>query len=223
MESRQTVEIRVRGTVQGVGFRPCVWRLANEEGLVGEVLNDGIGVLIRATGDADPLSRFLDRLQREAPPLSKIESIHTSQLTAAIQFDGFRITESVLGESRTRVTPDAAICATCTAEILNPLERRHDYPFANCTHCGPRFSIVTAVPYDRSRTTMAGFAMCAACAREYGDPTDRRFHAQAIACPVCGPRVWIEPLTPAPAKRGTVPLAMAAAVADTVARLARGE
>jgi hydrogenase maturation protein HypF len=217
------LEIRVRGTVQGVGFRPCVWRLANEEGLVGEVLNDGIGVLIRATGDADPISRFLDRLQREAPPLSKIESIHTSLLTAAIQFDGFRITESVLGESRTRVTPDAAICTTCTAEILNPLERRHDYPFANCTHCGPRFSIVTALPYDRSRTTMAGFAMCPACAREYGDPTDRRFHAQAIACPVCGPRVWIEPLTAAPAKRGTAPLALGDALADTVERLLRGE
>jgi hydrogenase maturation protein HypF len=186
------VEIRVRGTVQGVGFRPCVWRLANEEGLAGEVLNDGAGVLIRAAGTAALLSRFLERLRREAPPLSKIESIQTSQLTSAVEFAGFRITESMPGENRTRVTPDAAICATCAREVLDPLERRHRYPFANCTHCGPRFSIVQAVPYDRRSTTMSSFPMCADCAREYGDPADRRFHAQAIACAVCGPRIWIE-------------------------------
>jgi hydrogenase maturation protein HypF len=221
------LEIRVRGTVQGVGFRPCVWRLANEEGLTGEVLNDGAGVLIRAAGSADPMSRFLERLQREAPPLSKIESIHTAQVAAATLFDGFRITDSVSGENRTRVTPDAATCATCTAEILDSKERRHDYPFANCTHCGPRFSIVRAVPYDRSRTTMSGFPMCSGCAREYGDPADRRFHAQAIACALCGPRIWFEPLGPrsggasseAPPRGPVVDDALAAAVK----RLERGE
>jgi hydrogenase maturation protein HypF len=210
-----TVEIRVRGTVQGVGFRPCVWRLANEEGLAGEVLNDGAGVLIRTAASAALLSRFLERLRREAPPLSKIESIHTSQLTDAIEFQGFRITESMPGENRTRVTPDAATCATCTREVTDPLERRYHYPFANCTHCGPRFSIVSAVPYDRSRTTMASFPMCARCAREYGDPADRRFHAQAIACADCGPRIWLEVFG------GESPAGDALAAA--VERLERGE
>jgi len=210
-----TVEIRIRGTVQGVGFRPCVWRLANEEGLAGEVLNDGAGVLIRTAASAALLSRFLERLRREAPPLSKIESIHTSPLTSAIGFEGFRITESMPGENRTRVTPDAATCATCTREVLDPLERRYHYPFANCTHCGPRFSIVSAVPYDRSRTTMASFPMCARCAREYGDPADRRFHAQAIACADCGPRIWLEVFG------GEAPAGDALAAA--VERLERGE
>jgi hydrogenase maturation protein HypF len=186
------VEIRVTGTVQGVGFRPTVWRLACEEELVGEVLNDGAGVLIRTNGDADCIASFVARLQREAPPLSRIEAVHTTTLGAPLPFDGFRIAESVPGVNRTRVAPDAAICAACRAEILEPSERRFGYPFATCTHCGPRFSIVRSVPYDRARTTMASFPMCEACAREYGDPRDRRFHAQPIACAACGPHVWLE-------------------------------
>lgn len=191
MEARQTVEIRVRGTVQGVGFRPTVWRLACDEGLVGEVLNDGFGVLIRTTGDSGAISQFLTRLQSEAPPLSRIEKIETQVLNLR-SFEDFRIAESVGGENRTRVTPDAAVCAACRAEVLDPKERRYEYPFANCTHCGPRFSIVKEVPYDRVNTTMAAFPMCAACREEYLQPADRRFHAQPIACPACGPSIWLE-------------------------------
>ncbi|HEU4871624.1 MAG TPA: acylphosphatase, partial [Pyrinomonadaceae bacterium] len=145
MEIRQTVEIRVRGTVQGVGFRPTVWRLACDEGLVGEVLNDGFGVLIRTTGNSGAISQFLTRLHTEAPPLSQIEDIET-QVLNLLDFEDFRIAESVNGENRTRITPDAAICYACRAEVLDPKERRYGYPFANCTHCGPRFSIVKEVP-----------------------------------------------------------------------------
>lgn len=191
MEIRQTVEIRVRGTVQGVGFRPTVWRLACDEGLVGEVLNDGFGVLIRTTGNSVAISQFLTRLHTEAPPLSQIEDIETHVLSL-LDFEDFRIAESVSGENCTRITPDAAICAACRAEVLDPSERRHSYPFANCTHCGPRFSIVKEVPYDRVNTTMADFPMCAPCKSEYLQPADRRFHAQPIACPACGPSIWLE-------------------------------
>jgi hydrogenase maturation protein HypF len=191
MEIRQTVEIRVRGTVQGVGFRPTVWRLACDEGLVGEVLNDGFGVLIRTTGNSGAISQFLNRLHTEAPPLSQIEDVET-QVLNLLDFEDFRIAESVSGENCTRVTPDAAICAACRAEVLDPNERRYGYPFANCTHCGPRFSIVREVPYDRVNTTMADFPMCADCTSEYVQPADRRFHAQPIACPVCGPSIWLE-------------------------------
>jgi hydrogenase maturation protein HypF len=191
MESRQTVEIRVRGTVQGVGFRPTVWRLACDEGLVGEVLNDGFGVLIRTTGNSGAISQFLTRLHTEAPPLSQIEGVET-QLLSLLDYEDFRIAESVGGENHTRVTPDAAICAACRAEVLDATERRYGYPFANCTHCGPRFSIVKEVPYDRVNTTMVDFPMCAECKSEYLQPADRRFHAQPIACPACGPTIWLE-------------------------------
>ncbi len=191
MESRQTVEIRVRGTVQGVGFRPTVWRLACDEGLVGEVLNDGFGVLIRTTGNSGAISQFLTRLHTEAPPLSQIEGVET-QILSLLDYEDFRIAESVSGENCTRVTPDAAICQACRAEVLDPTERRYGYPFANCTHCGPRFSIVKEVPYDRVNTTMADFPMCADCKNEYMQPADRRFHAQPIACATCGPTIWLE-------------------------------
>jgi len=191
MEVRQTVEIRVRGTVQGVGFRPTVWRLACDEGLVGEVFNDGFGVLIRTTGNSGAISQFLTRLHSEAPPLSQIENVET-QVLNLLDFEDFRIAESVSGENCTRVTPDAAICAACRAEVLDPKERRFGYPFANCTHCGPRFSIVKEVPYDRVNTTMVDFPMCASCKSEYVQPADRRFHAQPIACAACGPSIWLE-------------------------------
>ena len=190
-ESRQTVEIRVRGTVQGVGFRPTVWRLACDEGLVGEVLNDGFGVLIRTTGSSGAISQFLTRLHTEAPPLSQIEGVET-QILSLLDYQDFRISESLSGENFTRVTPDAAICAACREEVLDPAERRYGYPFANCTHCGPRFSIVNEVPYDRGNTTMAAFPMCADCKHEYSQPADRRFHAQPIACATCGPTIWLE-------------------------------
>src|SRR5881394_2804474 len=193
MENRQTVEIRVRGTVQGVGFRPTVWRLACDEGLVGEVLNDGFGVLIRTTGNSGAISQFLTRLHTEAPPLSQIEGVET-QVLSLLDYEDFRIAESISGENCTRVTPDAAICVACRDEVLDATERRYGYPFANCTHCGPRFSIVKEVPYDRANTTMADFPMCADCKSEYVQPADRRFHAQPIACATCGPTIWLERL-----------------------------
>jgi hydrogenase maturation protein HypF len=168
--------------------------LACVEGLVGEVFNDGFGVLIRTTGTADALSRFCHRLRVEAPPLSRIEAIDVQSLNHVLDFEVFRIVASFTGENRTRVAPDAAICAACRAEVEEPAERRYGYPFVNCTHCGPRFSIVNGVPYDRANTTMADFAMCPACRREYERPADRRFHAQPIACPDCGPLIWLEAL-----------------------------
>ena len=147
--SRETVQIRVSGTVQGVGFRPTVWRLARDAGVVGEVLNDASGVLITTTGDSDSLSQFLGRLQAEAPPLSRIEAVETRRLDQVLEFSDFQISASEAGENRARVTPDAKTCRDCREEILDPSERRYRYPFANCTNCGPRFSIVRRVPYDR--------------------------------------------------------------------------
>jgi len=187
-----TWEIRVRGVVQGVGFRPTVWRLARDAQLVGSVMNDGAGVLIRATGSTRALSRFVSCLEQQAPPLSRIETLTTRPVFETDPPVEFRILESPAGENRTRVTPDASICLACVAETNDSKQRRFDYPFTNCTHCGPRFSIIQSFPYDRSRTTMSTFSMCVDCSREYADPADRRFHAQPIACPACGPRVWLE-------------------------------
>ena len=181
------VEIRVRGRVQGVGFRPNVWRIATELGLGGEVLNDAEGVLIRARGGAATISAFVERIRQEPPPLAAIESVETRAFAGDLSAD-FRIVESVGGTARTQISPDAAICPACAAEVLDPSERRHHYPFTNCTHCGPRLSIVEGIPYDRAMTTMAAFPRCEDCLREYCDPADRQFHAEAIACPTCGPR-----------------------------------
>ncbi|HEX4296025.1 MAG TPA: carbamoyltransferase HypF [Rhizomicrobium sp.] len=191
-QSVETVEIRVRGTVQGVGFRPTVWRLARENGLTGQVLNDSAGVLIQITGEPARIARFLHGLKTNPPPLSRIEQLDAKRLSQIVAFEDFVIAGSVAGETRTNVTADAATCQACREEVFNPAERRFRYPFTNCTHCGPRLSIVTRVPYDRASTTMAPFAMCEDCAREYRDPADRRFHAQPIACPACGPKVWLD-------------------------------
>jgi hydrogenase maturation protein HypF len=185
-------EIRVRGLVQGVGFRPTVWRLAHACGVVGDVCNDCDGVLIHAWGDAGMLQRFIDSLSAECPPLARIDAIERHQWSEAAEAHDFRIVPSVSGHVQTGVTPDAVICADCAAEIADPANRRYRYPFTNCTHCGPRLSIVQAIPYDRANTTMAAFIMCDACRAEYDDPADRRFHAQPVACPACGPRVWLE-------------------------------
>lgn len=181
------MEIRVRGRVQGVGFRPTVWRMARDLGLAGEVLNDGEGVLIRVGGDRGKVAAFIARVEREAPPLGRIDRIETRAFDGDLP-DDFRIVESVGGDAHTQVTPDAALCAECMEEITDPFERRFRYPFTNCTHCGPRLSIIEGIPYDRARTTMAPFAMCEACGAEYRDPGDRRFHAEAIACHACGPK-----------------------------------
>ena len=169
-----------------------VWRVATEEGLRGYVTNDGSGVLIRVSGEPTSLTRLVERIRAEAPPLARIETVETGEDPEPLDTHDFTIKASDTGENRTRVTADASICAACLAEITDPSERRYRYPFANCTHCGPRFSIVEEVPYDRCRTTMSAFPMCARCREEYEDPSDRRFHAQPIACADCGPRVWLE-------------------------------
>ena len=213
-------EIRVRGAVQGVGFRPFVWRLAREEGLVGFVMNDGDGALIHATGSAQALSGLLARLESELPPLAHVESIETQSISEDLKLTEFSIRDSLLGENRTRVTADASVCPACREEVLNPQERRYRYPFANCTHCGPRFSIVKEVPYDRSRTTMADFPMCADCEAEYQDPADRRFHAQPIACSACGPRIWLENVPETPFK--VEPTEQAEVIAAAVQLLKQG-
>ena len=181
------MEIRVRGRVQGVGFRPTVWRIARELDLAGEVLNDCEGVLVRVGGSPSAVEDFIARLESEPPPLARIDEIEARAFGGALPSQ-FRIAESLAGDAHTEVAPDAAICAACAQEIVDPFQRRFRYPFANCTHCGPRLSIVKGIPYDRANTTMSPFAMCEACEGEYRNPADRRFHAEAIACHVCGPR-----------------------------------
>lgn len=178
----------MRGLVQGVGFRPTVWRLARECGLGGDVRNDAAGVLIRLVGTAPQIEQFCALLQRQCPPLGRIDALERAHCAQVPQMVDFRIVSSEGGEVHTGVVADAATCGACRAEIFDPADRRYRYPFTNCTHCGPRLSIVRSIPYDRSNTSMDRFAMCPDCLREYLDPTDRRFHAQPNACPVCGPK-----------------------------------
>lgn len=185
--------IRVTGIVQGVGFRPTVWRLANECGLAGQVWNDSEGVLIQAWAGAGQLDEFVRRLRQEQPPLAHIESIFRTPMTDVSEVpDAFSIQPSLEGEVRTGVAADAATCPECLAEVMDTADRRYRYPFTNCTHCGPRLSIVRAIPYDRANTSMVSFPMCPQCQAEYEDPADRRFHAQPNACAACGPQVWLE-------------------------------
>jgi hydrogenase maturation protein HypF len=179
--------VRVEGIVQGVGFRPFVHALAGRLGLAGLVGNDAGGVFVEVEGAAETVERFLEALSAEAPPLAVIERVTATPL-APTGTRGFAITASRGGGRRqTLVSPDTATCADCLAELADPADRRYRYPFINCTNCGPRFTIVRDVPYDRPATTMAAFAMCESCAREYADPADRRFHAQPVCCPACGP------------------------------------
>jgi hydrogenase maturation protein HypF len=185
---RRRVRARVEGTVQGVGFRPHVYRLATRLGVSGYVLNDAWGVLVEAEGEAPVVEGFLAALSAEAPTLARVERVRAEEMAPTGQA-GFAIRESPRGgEPRAPVTADSATCDECLAELRDPRDRRYRYPFINCTDCGPRFTIVRGVPYDRPLTTMAAFAMCAACRAEYEDPADRRFHAQPNACPECGPR-----------------------------------
>ena len=188
-------QVRVRGTVQGVGFRPTVWRIARELQVTGSVINDAQGVLIVAVASAETLAALARRVRDEAPPLARIESIERTRIPLPSPLPtGFAIGPSQFGATHTAVAADAAICAQCTAEIFDPFGRRFRYPLTNCTHCGPRLSFVAGVPYDRALTTMADYPMCAACRAEYESPADRRFHAQPIACHVCGPKVSLKRL-----------------------------
>ena len=185
------VRIRVRGLVQGVGFRPTVWRIAKRLGLTGDVMNDSEGVLIRVFGFPAAIAQFEIALASEAPPLARIDMIEAAPLAGKPPVD-FRIVASQSGQVTTGVVPDAATCLACLADIRDPSNRRYRYPFTNCTHCGPRLSILREIPYDRASTSMAAFTMCSDCLAEYRDPSDRRFHAQPNACPVCGPQAWLE-------------------------------
>jgi hydrogenase maturation protein HypF len=186
--------VRVRGVVQGVGFRPWIWRLAHEHGLRGWVRNDAEGVEILLQGEHAAIAAFALRLEHEAPPLARIDTLHWASQAPQAGLHDFAILASAHhGTARTLISHDSAVCPDCLAEIFDPNARRWRYAFSNCTHCGPRYTITRGIPYDRARTSMAAFPMCAACAAEYADPGDRRFHAEPIACPICGPRLgWLD-------------------------------
>jgi hydrogenase maturation protein HypF len=184
----------VTGLVQGVGFRPFAYALAADLALSGSVANTGDGVVIEVEGDADAVHDYGRRLREDAPPLAMILALDTDDLPVE-GGTGFTIEASQQGPARTLASPDVAICVDCLRELRDPADRRYRHPFITCTNCGPRFTIIKSLPYDRAATTMAGFAMCPQCRAEYEDPTDRRFHAQPIACPACGPRLALDPST----------------------------
>ncbi|MEO0601744.1 MAG: carbamoyltransferase HypF, partial [Myxococcota bacterium] len=184
--------VRIRGIVQGVGFRPTVARIARAHGVLGWVLNDADGVLIGLASPPATRDAFLDALLADLPPLARVDAVERQPADVALDGDGFVIVKSGRGLANTAVSPDAAICEACTADIDDPLNRRFRYAFTTCTHCGPRYSIVTGIPWDRPQTTMAEFPMCAECEAEYTDETDRRYHAQPVACGKCGPTARLE-------------------------------
>ncbi|MDP9072397.1 MAG: carbamoyltransferase HypF [Actinomycetota bacterium] len=188
----QRRRLRVTGTVQGVGFRPFVYRHAVELGLGGHVANDSKGVVIEVEGPPDRLDELARRLAEEPPPLAHIATVETTSLASTQGANGFHIVDSrVEGAPAVAVSVDVATCADCLAELHDPADRRFEYPFINCTNCGPRYTIIRSIPYDRASTTMASFPMCEDCRREYEDPADRRFHAEPNACPACGPQLHL--------------------------------
>jgi hydrogenase maturation protein HypF len=186
---RAAMRIRVDGIVQGVGFRPFVFSLAQRLGLGGSIVNDLQGVTIEVEGSVANLAEFRARLVSEAPPLASIQNVVSEVIPIANRLEFAILASHSEGERQVLISPDIATCADCLREIFDPLDRRYRYPFTNCTNCGPRFTVVRGVPYDRRLTTMAEFPMCADCAREYHDSSDRRFHAEPVCCPACGPRV----------------------------------
>jgi len=189
VEVREGRRIELRGTVQGVGMRPWIYRVAHDHGVTGRVWNQGNGVTIKAFGDGGTLDSFVNALKSTPPPAAVIEALETTSIDLE-ESSEFSIIDSSRGDGRrVSIPPDLATCDECAAEIFDRTNRRYRYPFTNCTNCGPRFTIATDVPYDRPATTMAPFRMCALCQREYDDPANRRFHAQPNACPVCGPRL----------------------------------
>ena len=192
MSKLQGVKIHITGIVQGVGFRPFVYGLAKKFKLNGWVRNTSAGVDIEVDGEGEILDTFIKSLRNEAPPLSRIDDLDvTFQL--ANGFHSFEIVHSETVEGAFQpISPDVSICPDCLDELLDPTDRRYRYPFINCTNCGPRFTIIKDIPYDRPKTTMTSFAMCSDCEKEYKNPLDRGFHAQPVACPVCGPQVWLE-------------------------------
>jgi hydrogenase maturation protein HypF len=191
-DSRVRRRVEVRGIVQGVGFRPFVYRLANELGLAGWVRNDGGGVTVEVEGTGAGVEDFVRRLRDDAPPLARVDRVlpAPARLPASGR-PGFTIVETRGGRSATAIGPDTAVCADCLSEMLDPADRRWRYAFTNCTNCGPRYTITRTLPYDRAMTSMAGFTMCPDCEAEYRSPPDRRFHAEPNACPVCGPQLQL--------------------------------
>lgn len=210
------MRIRVRGQVQGVGFRPFVYRLAGNQGLAGWVRNDGEGVEIEVQGEGAAVEEMLRRLRSDAPALARVESVEHQPRPVERGARGFHIQASAAGRTVTGITPDTAVCPDCLAELFDPGNRRFRYPFINCTQCGPRYTLTARLPYDRPNTSMAGFRQCAPCQAEYGHPENRRFHAQPNACPDCGPALTL--LDAAGAR-----LAAPDPVQETVERLKRGE
>ncbi|MBA3652360.1 MAG: carbamoyltransferase HypF, partial [Chthoniobacterales bacterium] len=208
---RRRLKFIVRGAVQGVGFRPFVYRLATELDLKGWVINSAQGVFIEVEGAPDSLATFGRGLRDEKPARAIIQTCESTSVDP-VGAATFEIRESTdQGGKSALILPDIAPCADCLREMLDPADRRFRYPFTNCTNCGPRFSIIEALPYDRVNTTMKKFAMCAECAREYGDPADRRFHAEPIACPLCGPQLQLWDSLGERIARGEEALAEAAA------------
>lgn len=182
----------VTGVVQGVGFRPFVYRMATELDLVGLVGNDSASVFAEVQGSPDALDEFAHRLAADAPPLAQVTAVRVRSIPAVAE-SAFRIVTSEAGDgARTPIPPDIAVCDDCVRELFDPADRRYRHPFITCTNCGPRFTIIRDLPYDRPATTLADFPLCVRCAAEYHDPADRRFHAQPIACPQCGPSLWFE-------------------------------
>lgn len=207
----------VSGVVQGVGFRPFVYRLATQLGLTGWVANTAAGVVVEVEGDPRAIDELCRKLRQDPPPLARVHGLTRGDVPPRGE-DGFRIVASGdHGTVRVAVAVDTAPCEACLRELEDPLDRRFRYPFINCTDCGPRYTIIRRLPYDRPHTTMAGFGMCEACAREYHDPADRRFHAQPNACPDCGPHLWLR------APGGPVVAERDAALQDTIGRLQAGQ
>jgi len=192
VNNNRRVRIQLRGIVQGVGFRPFVHHLASRLELGGYVLNSSAGLVIEVEGDSAAIDRFVSSIREEAPPLAWIQEMHVTELDA-LGDTAFTIRPSVAKTGEfALISPDVATCAECLGDVAEPANRRFGYPFTNCTNCGPRYTIIRDIPYDRPKTTMADFRMCAACQAEYDDPGNRRFHAQPNACPVCGPRLSAE-------------------------------
>ncbi|WET41613.1 carbamoyltransferase HypF [Citrobacter enshiensis] len=186
LNNHSGVQLRIRGKVQGVGFRPFVWQLAQQLQLHGDVCNDGDGVVVRLLEEP---TTFIAELHQHCPPLARIDSVESEPFVWSQRPADFAIRQSAGGTMNTQIVPDAATCPACLTEMRTPGERRYRYPFINCTHCGPRFTIIRAMPYDRPFTVMASFPLCPQCDKEYRDPYDRRFHAQPVACPACGPHL----------------------------------
>ncbi len=185
------LQVRCRGTVQGVGFRPAIHRIATSLGLTGWVINDPQGATLEIEGPAHVVDEFLDRLQTDLPPLARLDKIEREECEPIGEED-FEVRTSTLGRREgALVPPDAILCADCRREMDDELDRRYHYPFTTCTNCGPRFTLVRSLPYDRERTSMGCFPLCVDCEHEYTDTADRRFHAEPVACPACGPRLWL--------------------------------